>query len=202
MSASAALSQPVRLFVLALVFALAGSAEANAQQASQTQISAVRAACRSDYMAHCASVPPGGKAALACLQKNVSSLSPSCQSAVNAMNGGAAAPAATEKPPSAPAAAAPAEPTPPAAAATAAPAEPTPPAAAATAAPSAAAAPAYPPMSPRQEMMILRRSCGPDYRALCGGVPPGGGRVVACLRANGPSLSPQCRHAIMSALGG
>jgi hypothetical protein len=188
MSASAALSQTVRLLVLALVFALSGSAEANAQQASQTQISAVRAACRSDYMAHCASVPPGGKAALACLQKNVSSLSLSCQSAVNAMSGGAAAPAATEKPPSVPA--------------VAAPVEPTPPAAPALAAPPAAAAPIYPPMSPRQEMMILRRYCGPDYRALCGRVPPGGGRVVACLRANGPSLSPQCRHAIISARRG
>jgi hypothetical protein len=193
MSASAALSQTVRLLVLAL-FALSGLAEANAQQASQTEISAVRAACRSDYMAHCASVPPGGKAALACLQKNLSSLSPSCQSAVNAVNGGLAVPAATEKPPATPAAAAPAEPTLPAAPAAAAPP--------AAVAPPAAAVPTYPPMGPREEMMILRRYCGPDYRALCNGAPPGGGRIIACLRANGPSLSPQCRHAIISARRG
>ncbi|MBV8664293.1 MAG: hypothetical protein JO107_14465, partial [Hyphomicrobiales bacterium] len=177
------------------------SAETKAQQPSQAQVSAVRSACRSDYIAHCASIPPGGKPALDCLRKNVASLSPTCQNAVNALGGQRAAP---------PAAAAPAAATPPAAApATSPPAAaesaPPPPAVAAPAAPAAAppppaaAAPAYPPMSPRQEMAVLRSSCGRDFRALCGGVQPGGGRVIACLRANEPSLSPQCRQALMMA---
>jgi len=42
-------------------------------------------------MAHCSSVPPGGEASLQCLQKNMSSLSSSCQSAVRAVEAPAAA---------------------------------------------------------------------------------------------------------------
>ena len=42
-----------------------------AQQPTQSQRYAVRAACRSDFMANCASVQPGGgKAALECLMRN------------------------------------------------------------------------------------------------------------------------------------
>lgn len=196
MSASNAKSRRPQLMVFAVVALLSASAETKAQQPSQAQINTVRSACRSDYMAHCASIPPGGKPALACLQKNVASLSPTCQNAVNAMGGGGAAPA----PPAA--AAAPAETTPPAAApppAAAAPPPQAPAAAAPAPPPAAAAAPAYPPMSPRQEMAVLRWSCGRDFRVLCGGVPPGGGRVIACLRANGPYLSPPCRRALMTA---
>jgi hypothetical protein len=71
------------------------------------------------------------------------------------------------------------------------------------AAPAAPAAPTKaPPMSPRQEAMVLRRACGMDYRTYCSEVPPGGGRVIECLRENGPSLSPQCRSALMSARRG
>ena len=183
MNAGNALSQSARRSVAAFAFVLCASAETSAQQPSQGQISAVRSACRSDYMAHCASVPPGGKAALACLQKNVASLSPSCQSAVNAVSAGAAAPAATEQQPTAPAAETPAQP-----------AQPAP-----TTAPPSAAAGTHPSMSPREEMMVLRGSCGPDYHALCSGAPPGGGRVIDCLRANRASLSPQCRHTLSGA---
>ena len=35
-----------------------------AQQPTQSQRDAVRAACRSDFMANCASVQPGGKAVI------------------------------------------------------------------------------------------------------------------------------------------
>ena len=192
MSASNAMSRRARLVVFAVAALLSASAETKAQQPSQAQINTVRSACRSDYMAHCAAIPPGGKPALECLQKNVASLSPTCQNAVNAMSGGGTSPA-----PSGQTAAPPAAATPLPAAATPAP---QPPAIAAPAPPpAAAAAPAYPPMSPRQEMAVLRLSCGRDFRALCGGVPPGGGLVIACLRANGPSLSPQCRRALMTA---
>ena len=55
-----------------------------------------------------------------------------------------------------------------------------------------------PPMSPRQEAMLLRRACGMDYRTYCSEVPIGGGRVIECLRENGPSLSRQCRSALLS----
>ena len=65
----------------------------------------------------------------------------------------------------------------------------------------AAAPAAAPAMSPRQQIMVLRQSCGGDYRALCSGVPLGGGRAIACLRANAQSLSPQCSGALSAARG-
>ena len=55
------------------------------QSPTDAQRSAIRAQCRADYEAHCASVPPGGMASLQCLQKNMSSLAPGCQSAVRAV---------------------------------------------------------------------------------------------------------------------
>jgi hypothetical protein len=55
------------------------------QQPTDAQRSAIRSACRSDYQAHCASVPPGGIESLQCLQKSMSSLSSSCQTAVGAV---------------------------------------------------------------------------------------------------------------------
>ena len=88
-----------------------------AQAPSQAQRDAIKAQCRSDYMAHCSSVPPGGEASLQCLQKNMSSLSSSCQSAVRAVEAPAAPAATTAKP----AEAAPAKSAAPAAATTAAP---------------------------------------------------------------------------------
>jgi hypothetical protein len=69
-----------------------------------------------------------------------------------------------------------------------------------TAAPAAPpAASAGPPMSPRQEMTALRGYCGEDYRRLCRGVRPGGGRGIQCLRDNAPSLSSGCRGALSHA---
>src|SRR5215472_14266632 len=55
------------------------------QGPSEAQRAAVKARCRSDYIAHCSDVTPGGAAALQCLQKNMASLSASCQSAVRAV---------------------------------------------------------------------------------------------------------------------
>src|SRR4051794_20365356 len=63
---------------------LATAAPALSQAPSQAQRDAIKSQCRSDYMAHCSSIPPGGEASLQCLQKNMSSLSSSCQSAVRA----------------------------------------------------------------------------------------------------------------------
>jgi Cysteine rich repeat len=160
--------------LVVFVFAsLALAGPAIAQQPSQAQVKAVRQACRTDYQTYCASVPTGGSAALACLKENAQSLSAPCQQAVGALGGAAAAPQRQ-----APAATAAGTPAP--------------------------AAPAYrsppPQMSPRQEVYLLRRACGPDYRAFCSYVPVGGGRVIECLRENGPSLSRQCRSALTSAM--
>jgi hypothetical protein len=161
-------------------------APADAQQPSQSQISAIRSSCAADYRAHCAGVPTGGMPALNCLRQNVDKLSAACQTAVNAAGGGAA-------PSAAGGGAAPAAPTAPSAAPSTSPAETAP------ATPAAPAAHAFRPMSPRQEMAVLRGACGPDYRALCAGVPPGGGRVIGCLRENAASLSPRCQAVLMAA---
>ena len=58
---------------------------AHSQAPTDAQRNAIRSACSADYRAHCASIPPGGEASLQCLQKNMSSLSSSCQSAVRAV---------------------------------------------------------------------------------------------------------------------
>lgn len=137
-------------------------------QATQAQQDAIRQACPADYRAHCANVPAAGQAAFACLQRNLASLSQPCQQAVQAVAGGTAPRGAA----SSSAAAAPAAPQ--------------------TAAPAQYAAP----MSPREQLMVLRQSCGDDYRALCRGVQFGGGRAIACLRAHAASLSPQCGQAL------
>jgi hypothetical protein len=64
------------------------------QQPTPAQVSALRQACRADFQAQCAGVPAGGQAALACLERHSASLSPDCGSAVEAVAGGARAPAA------------------------------------------------------------------------------------------------------------
>src|SRR6267378_8382952 len=71
------------------------------QAPSDAQRSAIRSECRSDYEAHCASIPPGGEASLQCLQKNMSSLSSGCQSAVRAVEPAAAPKAETAPAPAA-----------------------------------------------------------------------------------------------------
>ena len=66
---------------------------ARAQQPSQDQIAAIRASCRSDFMANCSGVTPGGKDALECLKRNLAKLSGSCKTAVSAITPAPAAPA-------------------------------------------------------------------------------------------------------------
>jgi hypothetical protein len=78
--------------VAALAWPLACSAEP-----SQSQIAAMRQACRADYMRLCASIPPGGAASLQCLQRNAARLSRGCGAAVAAVSPPPApAPAAQE----------------------------------------------------------------------------------------------------------
>src|SRR3974377_1425660 len=64
---------------------LATMASASAQAPTQAQRAAIKSQCRSDYMAHCSSITPGGAASLQCLQKNMASLAPGCRAAVSAV---------------------------------------------------------------------------------------------------------------------
>ncbi len=139
-----------------------------AAQPTEAQRDAVKSACRSDFMAQCSGVTPGGAAALSCLQQHSARLSAPCQQAVAAI-GTAGAPAAGAG-------------------------------AAAAAAPPATRPAAMPDFSPREEVMIVRESCGPDFRAFCRMVPIGGGRVIACLRDNLQRVSPACHKVLTSGL--
>src|ERR1700746_637546 len=103
-----------RSSLVASCFIAATLAPTAAQQPTQAQRDAVRAACRSDFMANCAGVQPGGKEALECLLRNEPKLSSPCRSAVNAIAtpaSGTAAPAPTAATPPKPSdASAPAQP--------------------------------------------------------------------------------------------
>jgi hypothetical protein len=147
------------------------AAAAPAGKPTSAQISAVRSNCRSDYPKVCAGVPTGGAPALECLEKAKAKLSAACGKAVAAAGGGAA-PAASNAAP---------------ASANAAPAA------------DAAAAPAplmLRPMLPREILFVARSACGPDVRALCAGVPAGGGRIIECLASQPAALSPACRDVL------
>jgi hypothetical protein len=149
-------------------------AATNPGKPTSAQISAIKANCRSDYPKVCAGVPTGGAPALECLEKNKAKLSPACEKAVAAASGGSATPAA---------------------ASTAAPASAN--AAPAAAAPAAAPAPlVLRPLRPREALFVARSACGADVRALCAGVPVGGGRIVECLASQPAALSPACRDVL------
>jgi hypothetical protein len=149
------------------------AASTPAKKPSDAQVAAIRSACRSDYQKVCAGVPTGGAPALQCLEKNKAKISAPCQQAVNAASGGTATPAAAGAP-----------------------------AAATTATPGAAAPAAAPtvlvlrPMRPREELFVLRSACSGDVRTLCGGVAPGGGRIVQCLATQAASISPACKQVL------
>jgi hypothetical protein len=58
----------VRLLI-ATELVVGTSLAASAQQPTSEQISAIRASCRSDFMAQCTGVKPGTKDALECLKR-------------------------------------------------------------------------------------------------------------------------------------
>src|SRR6476620_8816654 len=167
---------------LSVVAILATPAPASAQAPNQAQRDAIKSQCRSDYIAHCSSVPPGGEASLQCLQKNMSSLSSACQGAVRAVEAPAAA-----APKAAPAAAAPA--------AAAKPATET------VAAPKAASSTVAKQPSGAQASAI-RSACRSDYPKVCAGVPTGGAPALQCLEKNKAKLSAGCEKAVSAASGG
>jgi hypothetical protein len=122
-------------------------ATAAPKQPTPQQLSAVRTACRSDFIAYCSGVQPGTPTALNCLQRNSAQASRACQVALAALGGG-----------------------------------------------TTGVEPA-PPSRGRGEFGILR-ACAANIRTLCGDVPPGGGRLVACLARNTSELRPECRAAL------
>ena len=149
-----------------------------AQAPTEAQKSAIRSACRSDFMAHCASVTPGGAEAYQCLQKNMSSLSSGCQTAVRAVE-----PAAAPKTEAAPAKSEPAK---------------------TEAAPAAAAAPkaAASKQPSSTQIAAVKSACRADYPKVCASVPPGGAPALECLEKNKAKVSPACEKAVSAATGG
>jgi len=181
-----------KALLAAMLFATATSAFAQAP--TEAQKSAIRSACRSDFIAHCSSVTPGGAEAVQCLQKNVSSLSSACQTAVRALEP-AAAPN-TEAAPTAPKteAAPKMESAPAASKAESAPAAKPP------TAPAPKAAMAKQPSS--AQVSAIKSACRSDYRKVCAGVPPGGAPALECLEKNKAKVSPACEKAVSAAAGG
>jgi len=165
--------------VAALVAASLGLAQAAVAQApSEEQRAAIRAACRSDYIAHCAGVPPGGAQALACLREHLASVSAACREAVDAIS--TAAPAAPAPAP------------PPAAAESPAPAPADAPATGARAAAALAR------MQPSDEQFgIILEACGPDIDH-CASAERGPGWQLECLRKNAANLSTGCEQVLVA----
>lgn len=182
-----------------VLFALAGSAAVTSPVFSQTpttaQQQAIRSSCVADYRANCSTVPTGGMASLVCLEQHESKLSPSCKSAVEAVDAKPAAPApsdskSTETSAAATKDAAPETKT----AATAADAPKS-----ATTTKDATAASAAPKLSFRGEMRLAAGACARDFRLFCPNLPVGHGNVLFCLKVHGPRLDSACRSALMDA---
>jgi hypothetical protein len=156
-----------------------------AQGVSEAQQDALRADCRSDFIANCSGVQPGGREALQCLENNLAKLSPTCQGAVRAVMPKSAEPPAAATPAAPPSAAA--KPSAPPPTATTRPAAP-------PSAPATAAAPAAPAPAAAQREAV-RVTCRRDYRRHCRGVPQGP-EALACLQSNAARLTPNCRTSI------
>lgn len=173
------LKRAAALWSLTVMIGLVTAISAVSQEPTDEQRNAIRSACRSDYEANCASVPPGGAASLQCLQKNMPKLSGSCQQAMKAIE-----PAAASKAESAPAPAAPAK----------------------AAAPAAATAPKTAAITPTQkptdaQTAAIRSACRSDYQKNCASVPPGGAPALNCLEKNKSKLSESCQQAVSAASG-
>src|SRR5580658_5134418 len=173
------LSRAAALWMLMVTAGIAIATSAYSQAPTDAQRSAIRAECRSDYEAHCASIPPGGMASLQCLQKNMSSLSSGCQSAVRAVG----TPSEAKAEPSTTPAKTEAEP---AVAPKAAP-------------PNAATATTGKPSN--ANIAAIRSACRSDYSRVCAGVPTGGAPALQCLEQNKSRVSAACQKAV-AAVGG
>ena len=169
-------------FLLGSLFIVPVFAPVAAQQPTEAEREAIRSACRSDFMTHCASVQPGGKEALECLLQNDSMLSAPCKSAVSAV-----APNVEPKPESEP------KPEPKSESVTkeSAPKAPE--------APVAGASKAAATQAQDDQIKAIRRACTlDDFMAHCSWISPSSPEVVLCLKANAAGLSPACRSAVAS----
>ena len=149
---------------------------ASAQQPTQAQRDAIRASCRSDFIANCSGVQPGGKEAFECLLRNEAKLSPSCQAAVSA---------AAPKPAEPPAAAAPA---------TAAPVK------SKTAPPAKSSGRARNQVAPAEDQIeelktVQQAFTLDDLVSHCSWIAPNNPEILHCLKANAADLSPNCQGA-------
>ena len=179
------LSRAAALWMLVVTVGIAMATPAYSQAPTDAQRSAIRAECRSDYQAHCASIPPGGMASLQCLQKNMSSLSSGCQSAVRAVGTPSESKA---EPPTTPAKTE-SEPTTAPAKAESVPAV--------TPKSESAATPATPTKKPSNgNIAAIRSACRSDYMRVCAGVPTGGAPALQCLEKNKSRVSPACQKAV------
>jgi hypothetical protein len=183
--------RPFLLAVSLVVLAAGASLVAAFAEPTAEERDAIRAACRSDFMANCAGVQPGGRDALECLVHHQASLSAACASAVKAIAAPAAAPApapaASEAKPAAPAA--------PASAAEPA----SQPGAPATTQPVASPTAAKPPVNAEAELATLRHACTlDDMMAHCAWIPPNNPELVLCLKANATDLSSSCQTALQA----
>ncbi len=143
------------------------AASATAKKPSSAQISAIRSACRSDYPKVCAGVPTGGAPALQCLEKNKAKLSAACAQRGRCRRRWRRSAGSGGN----------------------------------RGACSRRHRRRPPrivlrPMRPREELFVLRSACGGDVRSLCGGVAPGGGRIVQCLATQAASISPACKDVL------
>jgi hypothetical protein len=181
-----------------LAFGIVLATPAFAQGPSEAQREAIKSNCRSDYMAHCSSIPPGGAASLQCLQQNMGSLSASCASAVKAVG----APAETKSEPAAGAKEEPAKQetkSEPASGSESAKSESTKsePAKSST---KAAGGTGGKPTS--AQISAVRSNCRSDYPKVCAGVPTGGAPALQCLEKNKAKLSAACEKAVTAAVAG
>jgi outer membrane biosynthesis protein TonB len=160
----------LRFYLLAGLLAAAAFDPAAAQQPTQAQRDAIRASCRSDFIANCSGVQPGGREALECLMRNDEKLSAACREAVNAVT---PQPAEAAEPPP-PAAAAPPEAKPEAPAATTAPAS-------------------------DDALKAVQKACTlNDVMEHCSWIAPTNPEILLCLKANAAELSPGCQAAVQS----
>ena len=151
--------------------------QAAAQQPTDAQRDAIRAACRSDFMANCSGVQPGGRDAFECLLRNDAKLSPSCRTAVNA-----AAPKSAE-----PTAAPPAAPAP----------ETAPPASKVERAPPGIQV--APTEAQNDQLKSVQQACTlNDFVAHCSWIAPSNPEILLCLKGNAPDLSPNCQAAVQA----
>jgi hypothetical protein len=169
-----------------------------AQAPTQAQRNAIKSQCRSDYIAHCSSVPPGGAASLQCLQNNMASLAPGCQAAVNAVAAPSEAKTETQTVSKTESAT-----TPPAESKTKSAAAPTAePAANQTTNTSAKTMTSTVKKPSSAQIAAIRSACRSDYPRVCADVPPGGAQALRCLQKNTTDVSTACQNAVAAVAGG